>query len=104
MTYPTQFAYDVLGRLRQEQHSDNGMQAMTTISYQMGTSPTDGRTYIVKITTDPLYANDHTYHYRTEYQNTRDDVTLVRRAEPDQRSAATNLYTTPTPTTSSVGC
>jgi RHS repeat-associated protein len=77
MTNETQFAYDVLGRLRQEQHPDNGTQATTRISYQMGTSPKDGRLYVVKLTTDPLYAQDTSYHYRVEFRNARDELKLL---------------------------
>ena len=76
----TQFAYDVLGRLRQEQHRDNGTQATTTISYQKGVSPRDGREWIVKMTADPLYGQNFNYHYRAEYRTGRDELRLVDEA------------------------
>jgi RHS repeat-associated protein len=92
MVNPTQYAYDVLGRLRQEQHPDNGTMATTNISYQKGTSPKDGREWIVKITSDPKYAEDPQYHYRTEYRTARDAVRLV--AERNQiNGLPTDLYT-----------
>jgi RHS repeat-associated protein len=71
MIRPTQYAYDVLGRLRQEQHPDNGTQALTTISYQMGNQ--GARQYRLKITTDPLDVTDGN-HFRWEYSTVRDDM------------------------------
>ena len=77
MNYPTEYSYDVLGRLRREVHPDNGTQAATFISYQMGSSPIDGLWYLKKVTADPLYSLDQTYHHRTEYVNARGEVKLV---------------------------
>jgi RHS repeat-associated protein len=77
MTNQTEYSYDVLSRLRRELHSDNGTQAATFISYQMGSSPTNGLWYQKKVTADPLYSLDQTYHHRTEYLNARGEVTLV---------------------------
>jgi RHS repeat-associated protein len=77
MNNQTQYAYDVLGRLRQEQHPDNGTQATTTISYQLGFSPVDGREYILKMTADPLYGQNPYVHYRAEYRTVHDYVRLV---------------------------
>src|SRR5262249_3688684 len=92
MNFPTQFAYDVLGRLRQEQHADNGVQAITKISYQLATSPTDGRQYRLKLTTDPLYEGNHNYHYREEYLTVRDELKV--RMEPNAiNNVLTSLYT-----------
>ncbi len=94
MTDPSTYAYDVLGRLRKEEHPDsaNGMTATTKISYQAGTSPLSGRNYIVKLTTDPAYDWDTNYHYRAEYRNVRDQVELL--LEPNAiNGAVTNLYT-----------
>ena len=91
-TNATQYAYDVLGRLRQEQHPDNGTTATTKISYQKGSSPKDGREWIVKVTSDPKWADDPQYHYRTEYRTSRDAVRLV--AERNQiDNIPTDLYT-----------
>jgi RHS repeat-associated protein len=91
-TNATQYAYDVLGRLRQEQHPDNGTTAVSTISYQKGTSPKDGREWIVKITSDPKHGEDTQYHYRTEYRTARDVVMLV--AERNQiNGVPTDLFT-----------
>jgi RHS repeat-associated protein len=80
MSHPTQLAYDVLGRLRQEKHPDSGAQATTTISYQKGIK--DNREWIVKITTDPLNAQDTNYHKRTEYRTGRDELRFV--VEPNR--------------------
>jgi RHS repeat-associated protein len=92
ISYPTQFAYDVLGRLRQEQHPDNGVQAITNISYQTGLSPLDNKMYRLKITTDPLYASNTSYHYRNEYLTVRDELKLLM--EPTTvNNVVTPLYT-----------
>jgi RHS repeat-associated protein len=92
MTNPIQYAYDVLGRLRQEQHPDNGDIATTTISYQMGVSPVDGRSYVVKLTSDPLNSFDPTFHYKAEYRTVRDEMKLL--AQPTLINGnVTTLYT-----------
>jgi RHS repeat-associated protein len=92
LTHPTSFAYDVLGRVRQEQHPDVLGTATTTISYQLGVSPKDGRLYRVKLTADPLHDQDPDYHYRTEYLNVRDNLKLVH--EPNRiNQTLTDLYT-----------
>jgi RHS repeat-associated protein len=91
---PTQYKYDVLGRLRQEQHPDSaaGGPAITNISYQIGYSPQNGKAYIVKLSADPEYNWDQNYHYRAEYRTVRDDVELV--VEPNQiNGAVTNVST-----------
>jgi len=93
MTYPTQYAYDVFGRMRQETHTDNGTQAITTISYQQGVSPLTHSASLVKITSDPLFAANSAFHYKTEYRNTKDELQVL--AEPTQiNGATTTVYTT----------
>jgi len=92
MGFATQYAYDVLGRLRQEQHPDLGLQAVTNISYQFGVSPIDGNTYRLKITTDPLYNGNTSWHYRNEYLTVRDELKL--HMEPNLiNNVVTPLYT-----------
>jgi RHS repeat-associated protein len=92
MVLPKQYAYDVLDRLRQEQHPDNGDIAVTTISYQLATSPKDGRGYILKMTTDPLNSFDPTFHYKQEYRTVRDEMKLL--AQPTQINGnVETLYT-----------
>ena len=92
MFFATEFAYDVLGRLRKEQHSQDGTMATTAISYSVAQLPTDGRTYIVKTTTDPLYASNNTYHWVNEYQNTRGE-TIVRQEPNRINNTATTITT-----------
>ncbi|HET6148600.1 MAG TPA: SpvB/TcaC N-terminal domain-containing protein [Polyangia bacterium] len=93
MNYPTQYAYDVLGRLRQEQHPDGATQATTAISYIVGPAPIEGgRNYIIKTTTDPLYASDPTYHFTLEYLTVRG----LKRLHWDRNNinnAVTDLFT-----------
>jgi RHS repeat-associated protein len=92
MANATQYAYDVLGRLRQEQHPDNGVQAITNVSYQLANSPTDGEMYDMKMTTDPLYGQDPNYHYRQEYLDVHGQVGLLVEANL-LNGAPTTLYT-----------
>ena len=91
---PTQYSYDVFGRLRGEQHpDDSGVIAATGISYSVNVNPADGLPYIIKTTTDPLYASNNTFHWRSEYQTVRGDTRY--RIEPNLiNNVATNLTTT----------
>jgi RHS repeat-associated protein len=93
MSNPTQYAYDMLGRLRQEQHPDSGTLATTKISYQIAPSPVDGRNHVLKMITDPLNAADPNYHYRQEFRDVRDEMRV--RYEPNLiNNAFTALITT----------
>jgi RHS repeat-associated protein len=91
-TNPTEFAYDVLGRLRQESHQDGGVTSRTTISYQKAVSPKDGREWVVRMVADPLYGQNFNFHYRAEYRTGRDELRLVD--EPNSIGGTRkNLYT-----------
>jgi RHS repeat-associated protein len=88
----TQYAYDVLNRVRQEQHPDNGSQAVTATSYALTFNPSDGRTYIAKTTTDPLYPSNNSYHWRTDLQSVRGET--VVHSEPTNVSGVYRVLNT----------